>query len=108
MGHPLDDVRLKSALCDGCGYHLGGIPTKNGLLSCPECGHSVAFDFEPRRRAAARPDRVRSFFIGGVGLLFVGVFGVLSWSVLITVVAASAWVFVAIIMGKWRRRCFED
>ena len=40
----LDGIRPKNAVCTRCGYHIGGIEIKDGMITCPECGHDVVFE----------------------------------------------------------------
>jgi hypothetical protein len=42
-----DGVCPKNAVCTHCGYHIGGVPIKDGCIICPECGESVPFAFAP-------------------------------------------------------------
>lgn len=48
--------------CEDCGYGLAGVPTRGGLVTCPECG-------EPQSPASAQDRRwARRTFMLGVAL----------------------------------------
>ncbi|MCH9058426.1 MAG: hypothetical protein IIB55_07345 [Planctomycetes bacterium] len=49
-----DGIRPKNAVCTRCGYHIGAVPIRHGVIVCPECGEAVVFAFEPIERRTMR------------------------------------------------------
>ncbi len=58
MASDLDGVRPKNSVCLSCGYGLGGIEIKGGVIVCPEC--AVPARFELRRPRPVNPTLLRA------------------------------------------------
>ena len=49
-----DGIRPKNAVCTRCGYHIGAVPIRRGVIVCPECAEVVVFAFGPIERRTMR------------------------------------------------------
>lgn len=58
MAGDFDGVRPMNAICPNCGYGLGGIEIKGGVIICPEC--AVPARFELRRPRSLNPTLLRA------------------------------------------------
>ncbi len=63
-------LRREKDICPVCGYSLAGLPRKNGVVTCPECGFGDPVE-EIRRKSETEAPAGKIFAAGAVFLALI-------------------------------------
>ncbi len=66
----LRGLRRDKGTCPVCGYSLAGLPRKDGVVTCPECGFGDPVE-DVRRKTEKEASPGKMFAAGGVFLAFI-------------------------------------